>query len=282
MKPHRTLCKTGISTQENAGRPQSWIYRASRKCASGVANPIRGRLSASRRSRPRDTIDLHPVAARCIVITLFCLELGVQAQTWPSGRLLGLRATPPAATQVLSDHHPYRGVNHDEPFELRTTLAELGNYPTSHKICLAPQLGGSKQLPLFEEGELPSEVVRQHYDRSLPPAVYIYGLKGHELGGAGFLHSGGRVFLAPDVMPAYFGQRLRDDGHSLDECQRGALFREDVITINLDGPVASVLHPNLVYGHFLLEIFPKLHLLSRLRAAGLVFPSRYRNRYRHG
>ena len=173
---------------------------------------------------------------------------------------------------MLSDHHPYRGVNHDEPFELRTTLAELGNYPTSHKICLAPQLGGSKQLPLFEEGELPSEVVRQHYDRSLPPAVYIYGLKGHELGGAGFLHSGGRVFLAPDVMPAYFGQRLRDDGHSLDECQRGALFREDVITINLDGPVASVLHPNLVYGHFLLEIFPKLHLLSRLRAAGLVFP----------
>ena len=44
MKPHRTLCKTGISTQENAGRPQSWIYRASRKCASGVANLDSGQI----------------------------------------------------------------------------------------------------------------------------------------------------------------------------------------------------------------------------------------------
>ncbi len=177
----------------------------------------------------------------------------MQIQTWPGGRLAGLRATLPALTQVPSDHYTYCGVNHDEPFELRNTLAELGIYPRSHKVCLAPQLGGSKQLALFEEGKLPSEVVRQHYDRSLPPAVYIYGLQGHELGGAGFLHSGGRVFLAPDVIPAYFNQRLRHDGHSLDEYQRGGLFRDDVSTIDLDGPVASVLHPNLVYGHFLLE-----------------------------
>jgi capsular polysaccharide biosynthesis protein len=42
--------------------------------------------------------------------------------------------------------------------------------------------------------------------------------------------------------------------------------------ITLDVPVATVVNPNFVYGHVLLEMLPRLYLLGLARALGLTFP----------
>jgi O-antigen biosynthesis protein WbqL len=130
---------------------------------------------------------------------------------------------------------------------------------------------GLAQLQLFNECDMPREIISQHHDRSAPPAIYIYGLRGHELGGWGLLQSKGRVFLGPDVFPSYFNHWLGKESHRLGEHWGGSLLLQDASIIEVDTPVASVIHPNLVYGHFLLEMFPRLYLLSKLRTLGVPF-----------
>lgn len=185
-------------------------------------------------------------------------------------RLPGPRAIIPARGQTSCAPPPYRGATGAEITERRDALQSLGDYPISHRVCLAPAFRGLRQIPLFDENTLNSEIIKQHYDSSLSPEVNVYGLTEHELGGVGFLQSNGGVFMAPDVVPKYFNYRFPSEVEW--RAKGGSLFNPDAALVDVDGPVATVLHPNLVYGHFLLEIFPKLHLLSRLRASGLVFP----------
>ncbi len=71
-------------------------------------------------------------------------------------------------------------------------------------------------------------------------------------------------------MPGYYEAYLRNNGQNLPEIWLGSTFREADI-IEVDRPVAVAIHPNVVYGHFLIEMLPRLHLLSRLRRAGVSF-----------
>jgi len=188
-----------------------------------------------------------------------------------AGRLPGPKAKLSPAREIAGGEVRYQGISEHDLIEVTASISEFGYRDRSHRICLAPALSGMKQLPLFQEDKLPREAIIQHYDGSVPPSVYVYGLKDHELGGGGFLQSNGRIFTAPDVVPSYFSSLCREDGHSLGEGWAGALFRSQAKVVQVDGPIAVVLHPNLVYGHFLLEMLPRLHLLSRLRSAGAAF-----------
>jgi capsular polysaccharide biosynthesis protein len=51
----------------------------------------------------------------------------------------------------------------------------------------------------------------------------------------------------------------------------GAILHSDAKVLEVDVPLAAAIQPNLVYGHFLLEVLPRLHLLSRLRRCGVTF-----------
>jgi hypothetical protein len=162
--------------------------------------------------------------------------------------------------------------NSCENFEDINTLAALGSLPRPHRLRLFPVVGGLPQLPLFDESDLPVDIVREHYRAAaLPAPVFLYGIPGHELGGGGLLQRDGQVFCNPDVIPPYFGAYLREGGDEMPAIWQGALYLPDAEIYEVDVPVALALHPNVVYGHFLLEILPRLHLLSSLRRAGLPF-----------
>jgi hypothetical protein len=165
---------------------------------------------------------------------------------------------------------PQRPGNSCNAFEEIAALDALGRLNRPHLLRLARPIFGRRQLPLYRESEMPPEIIRQHHDPAPPPPIHVYGIPGHELGGGGFLQQNGQIFQTPDVMPAYYGAYLRDGGEPLPEIWQGATFR-DADIIEVDQPVAVAIHPNVVYGHFLLEMLPRLHLLSRLRRAGLPF-----------
>ncbi len=72
----------------------------------------------------------------------------------------------------------------------------------------------------------------------------------------------------PDCLPGYFRNDLRPGAPPLVPHYAGAIGRPDVKTVTLDRPVAVATHPNLTYGHFLLEVLPRLWLLAVLREYG--------------
>ena len=186
-------------------------------------------------------------------------------------RLPGPRQPCPPPRRVPSGPAAYAPGNSVSGFEGIETIAQLGRSARPHRLCLAPAIAGRPPLPLFAEATLPEEIVRRHYDPAPPPPVYVYGLPGHELGGGGLLVSAGRVFRVPDAIPEYYSEVLRPDGANLPESWGGALFDPAATVLEVDVPLAVPFHPNLVYGHFLLEMLPRLNILWRLRKAGVAF-----------
>jgi len=161
--------------------------------------------------------------------------------------------------------------NSCQSFEEIGSLGALGQPAGPHRLRLAPGIGGVAQLPLFEEANLPAPIIREHHDATGAPAIHIYGIPGHELGGGGLLQRDGQVFSQADVVPGYFNTYLRAGGETMPEIWQRGLFKPDADIYAFDAPVALAIHPNVVYGHFLLEMLPRLHLLSWLRRAGLPF-----------
>ncbi len=186
-------------------------------------------------------------------------------------RLPGLRQPCPPARRSTSGPAAYAPGNSVSGFETIDKIAQLGWLTRPHRLCLAPAIAGRRPLPLFAEAALPEEVVRRHYDPSPPPPVFVYGLPGHELGGGGLLVRAGQVFRTADAIPEYFNGALRPDGADLPELWGGALFDPAATILEVDVPLAVPFHPNIVYGHFLLEMLPRLNILWRLRQAGAAF-----------
>ncbi len=186
-------------------------------------------------------------------------------------RLPGPAAPRPNPRRFASGPSAYVAGNSVHGFATTEKIAQLGHLAGPHRLCLAPSIAGRRPLPLFAEATLPREVVRRHYDPTPPPPVYVYGLPGHELGGGGLLVRAGQVFRTPDAIPEYFDDALRPHGADLPEIWGGALFDPAATVLEVDTPLAVPFHPNLVYGHFLLEMLPRLNILWRLRRAGLAF-----------
>jgi capsular polysaccharide biosynthesis protein len=187
------------------------------------------------------------------------------------GRLPGLRAAPISTRKTSSGPVTYAGGGPLDDIEEIADLASLGRHTSSHKLRLSPAVRGLPQIPLFDAGALPPDTVSEHTNAAEPYPVFLYGLVGYELGGLGLLQSGGRVFTNRDTLPDYYTGYLSGDQNQMSDQWTGALFNPKAEIIEVDGTIAVPLHPNLVYGHFLLEMLPKLHILSRLRRAGLPF-----------
>ena len=133
--------------------------------------------------------------------------------------------------------------------------------PAMSAVPAAIALSGAAHPALIEE----------HRQRARVAAPCAYAIPGHLYGGMGFLRQGESVFLEEDCVPAYFRQSLTPEAR-LPEFWEHGLFSPRAELVDVAVPCAAPLHPNLVYGHFLLEILPKLWLLAMLRRMGRFFP----------
>jgi capsular polysaccharide biosynthesis protein len=186
------------------------------------------------------------------------------------------RPWPLARTGNLQHRSPqpvaYAGPNIVERFVETSDLDELGTLPVPHRLRLHPAMRSAAPAPLFDEEALPPRIRALHAARPDAPAIDMIGLPGYELGGAGLLQQDGRVFVDSGILPGYICQSVRAEGLELPQMWRGSLVAPDAEIVVTDQPVALAFHPNVVYGHFLLEMLPRLHVLAKLRAYGRAFP----------
>jgi O-antigen biosynthesis protein WbqL len=166
----------------------------------------------------------------------------------------------------------YCGPNRVADFQETDSLSDLGALPGPHRLRLnLPMLSG-QPAPLFKATELPSWILDSHLERPTAPAAEVYALPGHELGAAGLLQQHGRIFVNDMIQPGYINSAVKPDDLGLPEIWMGSLLDPNAEIIEIDRPVGLALHPNLIYGHFLLEMLPRLHQLAKLRTFGRAFP----------
>jgi O-antigen biosynthesis protein WbqL len=148
-------------------------------------------------------------------------------------------------------------------------LASFGNSGRDERFELFPAYSGFAQSPLLDETEAgyDPETLNEHWEQRAPPPVSIYSLANYECWSVGLLLRAHEPFLADDVYPEYIDPRF----DLLPEVWAGSLREPAPREIRADAPVSAVLHPNLVYGHFLLEMLPRIYLMGVLRDLGLQF-----------
>jgi Glycosyltransferase 61 len=159
-----------------------------------------------------------------------------------------------------------------ENFAETIDLEELGRLTGPHRLRLAPEMQCAPPAPLFRAASLPERIRDHHAARPSAPPADILALPGYELGGAGLLQRDGSVFADPATMPEYVTALVKPEHTELPPMWAGSLLKPDADVVETDVPVAVAFHPNLVYGHFLLEMLPRLGLLARLRGYGRAFP----------
>jgi O-antigen biosynthesis protein WbqL len=157
-------------------------------------------------------------------------------------------------------------------------IAALCHGARPQRLSLFSSLAGPAQTPLHREDEFERDFVAEHYRYPQPPEVCVYALPAGRLWGNGVLTHGQRFFLREDCFPGYLRGYVRPDGHSFPEMWTGPIDRARIETLPVRGACGLFLHPNMVYGHFLLEGLPKLFLLGLLRDLGVRFKVPLSNR----
>ncbi len=155
-------------------------------------------------------------------------------------------------------------------FRTVTDPALLGRLEEPHRLQLGAEMMSQAASFLYQRDQLPDQVVALHDAQALVAGAEFFAVPGHQLGGFGLLQRDGQVFvhdrvqppgcnalIGPETMPAHWMQ---------------ALVSNDARVIDCDEPVGVVLNPHMVWGHFLLEMLPRVYLLAKLRELG--FPVR--------
>jgi O-antigen biosynthesis protein WbqL len=151
-----------------------------------------------------------------------------------------------------------------------TNVSTFANGERDERLLLFPAMSGPAQIPMHDESSFDANFVAQHYRNPPTSDVCAYALRDSCLWGNGFITIGERFFLQPDCMPGYFDAYLRSDRHEFPLAWTGPMNHE-VELVKVSDVCGVVIHPNLIYGHFLLECLPKLYLLSLLRDLGVRF-----------
>ncbi len=146
---------------------------------------------------------------------------------------------------------------------------QFGRLPIPHRILLHDAASTPSPPPLFRESELEPHIVLEHYQWTSPPPVYAYAVPGCVLGGRGLLAREDRLWLPPDCFPRYVAAICTK--RNFPPFWLGALASRDARTLYVDAPCACPLSPNIVFGHFLLEMLPRIYVLRKLRDLGIHF-----------
>jgi hypothetical protein len=178
-------------------------------------------------------------------------------------------ATP--ATAVTAAPSRFGGIV--EPlFEPLSELGRLGQRTVNARLQVFGPALPAPQHAILRESELPPQFVAEHYQYAAPPSVAVYAVAGAVLWANGLLTSGTQFVAPTECLPGYFRPTLQEKSAPLHPAQAGALGRDDVVTVTLDHAVVSALHPNMLYGHFLLDMLPRLYLAAVLRELGAEIP----------
>ncbi|MCV3769090.1 glycosyltransferase family 61 protein [Rhizobium sp. TRM95796] len=97
------------------------------------------------------------------------------------------------------------------------------------------------------------------------PPVRLVSMTGCDYGGLGLFRRDGAYHVAPDIFPDYIeplARRSLENGQS--SVWFGGMLNDASAVVELDRPAIVALHPNWIFGHFLLEMLPKLILLDRI------------------
>lgn len=153
-------------------------------------------------------------------------------------------------------------------FEVVNNPARFGRGAGHERLPVFSPAVPPPPLPMHRESEMPADFVAEHYHYARPPTVAAYSVAGGALWSTGLVTLGSQFIAPADCMPSYFLEHFRPDAPPMPAVWSGALARGEARTIPLDYPIAVATHPNLAYGHVLLEVLPRLWLLAVLRAFG--------------
>ncbi len=203
------------------------------------------------------------------------LEDGIRATLRLPPRAAQAPATAPAAvavavpTPAAPAHPPASIAGIVEPiFEVVSDPARFGFGSGHERLAVFMPAVPPPMAPMHREAEMPADFVAEHHQYPRPPTVAAYAVAGGVLWSTGLVTLGDRFIALADCVPGYFHEHLRPGAPPMHPLYAGSLARPDVRTIVLDHPVAVATHPNLAYGHGLMEVLPRLWLLAVLREFG--------------
>lgn len=182
-----------------------------------------------------------------------------------------LLLAPQAAPQTAASSPDATGLA--APADLATMPSRLGLGPGDEKlqILAAAEVGSPAELvgaPLTDP-----RLIAEHRDYQAPGATYAYAIRGASVWGNGMVRdSQGHLLQPPGCFPRYFASYAGAGAKPLPPVWAGAFGGPDAKALVLDQPVVSVMHPNVVYGHFLLEVLPRLFQFGILRDWGCRAP----------
>jgi hypothetical protein len=127
---------------------------------------------------------------------------------------------------------------------------------------------------LFDAAAMPEQVRSGHFRQEHIPAVEILTFRDTKLGGTGVMIDASGAPLAPaSCFPGYLhGMLVRKLASGDRDIWLGAVGQGEIPATVIDEPVFMVTHPNFVYGHFLLEMLPRMLWARDLYLAGHSFP----------
>lgn len=161
---------------------------------------------------------------------------------------------------------------HDLPFERLVDLSELATGGAAQRFDLFAGALSPPPLPVRWLAADGTERMGELEYRSMLPPVSVYAVPEHVLGRGGAAR-GGSVFWREDCHPNYLRDVFAGEiegvaGHGW----LGALGDAAAEVVDLEHPIADVLHPNTIYGHALLEMLPRIWLVEQTARLGRPLP----------
>lgn len=143
---------------------------------------------------------------------------------------------------------------------------------TRSNIVSREVIAGARCRPAAEllwRDELPADIVTSHYVAGDIHPVCIREVIDAQYGGLGLIRIGDDLFAPADCYPDYLQRMV---SASLREQRAdpwcGLLFSRRRRKVRCADPLLAALHPNLVYGHFLLEMLPRLLVAEEYDTTG--------------
>ena len=142
---------------------------------------------------------------------------------------------------------------------------DIGAFSDTGATEVFPEMPLAKQSPPVNDAALNDQIRNEHYHSGHTGSVKIYAFPDHQVAGNGWIRSveSGEFVIRPDVVPRYFHKHLTTPEPTLPSYWSGPLVTDSVgiNLIEINTPIGVCLNPNMIYGHFLLEMLPKLYLL---------------------
>ncbi|MBB2184793.1 MAG: glycosyltransferase 61 family protein [Gluconacetobacter liquefaciens] len=160
----------------------------------------------------------------------------------------------------------------DIHFHPTDRLEDFGYLPEPHKIAYGnPLLSAPTPAILNEDSIGDRTIIDSHHRRDFVPGIEYYCLPGKNLtlGSAGFIRNESNyIFSNSNIYSTFVSGAIID---SLPQSWRGSIFNKSSEPVFHDEPIVILINYPFVYGHVLLEMFPKIYAYTKLQEIGIRF-----------